>query len=179
MPEVPVLRKLSVSHSREIGRIIVRWAHLEWRLRLIAYALLGLDQKEGRLAVRATGRVVEFVTMLQDLENAKRFDLGVDWKGLRKVLKHLSEHRGRLAHGLWLRVGRTKSPSIQIVNDVWQPDPKKKPTRAKIDPVSAIVRANDLNFIAQQIDSMIDTLIEIEGRANFLREALLRKSHKL
>ena len=52
MATYPVRDKLPISHTTEIGRIITRWAFLEWLLRQIAYLLLDLNPKAGRLAVR-------------------------------------------------------------------------------------------------------------------------------
>ena len=54
---------LPASLMREIGRTMVLSVNIEFRLSRIAYALLGIDRKAGRIAVREP-RVVE------------RFDIG-------------------------------------------------------------------------------------------------------
>ena len=52
MSEFPVIYNLPADHEREIGRIMIRWAHLEWKFKHTCYLLLGVGPKEGRLTVR-------------------------------------------------------------------------------------------------------------------------------
>ena len=62
MPTYPVRRKLPVAYSTEIGRIITRWAWLEWELKRVAYTILEIGPKEGRLSVREP-RAHDYLTM--------------------------------------------------------------------------------------------------------------------
>lgn len=102
MPEYRIRRSLPVAHSREIGRIVTHWSFLEWRLKNVAYALLGIGPKEGRLAVRQP-RASDYVTMLQDLLDLKHVPVSVDLQKFRKLLNDLGDYRNSLVHGVWLK----------------------------------------------------------------------------
>ena len=74
MPTYPVRPNLPVAYSTEIGRIITRWARLEWELKRIAYTILQIGPKEGRLSVREP-RAHEHLTMIEDLMRVRGLDL--------------------------------------------------------------------------------------------------------
>ncbi len=162
MATYPVRDKLPISHTTEIGRIITRWAFLEWLLRQIAYLLLGLNPKAGRLAVRDP-RATDCVTMIEDLVHVNGLKIRVEWKLLRRGLDDLSKHRHRLAHGVWLKIPGQRSPCLQIVKDTWQPNPNKPSIKAKIDPISVPVTASDLHSVTRAIESAIRELQKLAG----------------
>lgn len=58
--------RLPTKYSTAIGRMITRFAALESALRNLIYALLELDPKMGRVAVR-NPRIEESFTMIRDL----------------------------------------------------------------------------------------------------------------
>lgn len=72
-----VLRQVPTSMSREIGRITVSWAHLENHLKAMSWALLGLDDALGRIAIRAP-RPRQQVEMIRDLAAYKDADHDAD-----------------------------------------------------------------------------------------------------
>lgn len=175
MAVYPVLERLPQRHRAELGHIIMRWAYLEWRLRQINYALLGIDPKEGRLAVREP-RATDYLTMIQDLAELKRLPLRVDWKKLRKHLGELANHRDRLAHGIWLKIPGHRVPCLQLTKGTWQPQGGGPTYKAKADPVSVPVNVGDLQSVATAINSIIDYLGQVEGAVRSLLQASTGKS---
>ena len=160
MAKVPVRKHLPVKHNTESGRIITRWSYLEWQLRQLAYVLLGVNPKEGRLAVREP-RVTDYLTMIQDLAELKRLQLRVDWKQLRRHLEELTNHRDRVAHGIWLKQPGFRVPCLQLTKGKWQPEPGKPAIRAKVNPVSVPITVGDLCSIVKSIDSVIQYIDQV------------------
>ena len=122
MAVYPARYRLPVSYSTEIGRIITRWAYLEAVLRTTAYLILRVGAKHGRVAVREP-RVVDYVTMLQDLMHLESLKTRVDLKTLKKSLEEIEALRHKLAHGIWLKHPSTKLPVLQIVKGSYPPSP--------------------------------------------------------
>ncbi|WP_193366915.1 hypothetical protein [Pelagibius marinus] len=160
MSNSPVRKDLPNKHSAEIGRIVTRWSYLEWQLRQIAYSLLRISPKEGRLSVREP-RVTDYLTMIEDLVQLKRLGVRVEWKKLRKHVDELADHRNRLAHGVWLKQQGYRVPCLQLTKGVWQPEPGKAPIKAKIDPVSVPITVDDLRSVVNAIDSVIEYIDKV------------------
>lgn len=151
-----VRKTLPTAHSTQIGRIITRWALLEWRLRNIAYRLLNIGPKEGRLAVRDP-RATDYVLMLEDLMNLKGLKIPFNFVEYRKLLEILGTHRDLLAHGIWIKHPDFKEPVIQMTKGKWSPDPTKPGEKAKrlIKPEGALIRLKDLREFPPLIDRAI------------------------
>jgi hypothetical protein len=64
--EGPADYRLPASMTREIGRIVVRWAYFEWYLQTIIWRLAGVDERVGRLAIKDP-RITERLALLRDL----------------------------------------------------------------------------------------------------------------
>ena len=109
----PIRFRLPTSYNTEIGRIIQHWALLEWRIRSIAYLLLDLDPKRGRVAVREV-RINMYVTMIEDLSKIRSIKLDIDTKQLKKNLEKLAYLRNAIAHGIWVKHPQTLKPVLQI-----------------------------------------------------------------
>jgi hypothetical protein len=160
MPMYPVRRKLPVAYSTAIGRIITRWAWLEWELRGVIYTLLNIGPKEGRLSVRAA-RASEYNTMIQDLMHVRRVSLSPHLKsGLKSAKDAISHHgdlRNALAHGIWIKRDETPLPVLQVVGgDLFRqlkyPEPLPK---SKIEPRALAFELPALKAISNDIELQI------------------------
>lgn len=103
MSVLPLVPRLPDGHLTLIGEAITAWALLEHELRLAVFLLLGLDNKRGRLAVRAP-RAKETVELIGDLMHQS----GVQSKATRldelaKIVDELENRRNTLAHNIWLQ----------------------------------------------------------------------------
>jgi len=129
MGKYPVIRKLPAAHCREIGKIITRWAFLEWRLKNTGYLLLNIGPKHGRVAVREL-RVCDHLTMIQDLMEINDVSVsGFDFAKFRKLLETVGNHRDRLAHGIWIKHPDHRSPILQLTKSSYLLPTKGKTKR--------------------------------------------------
>lgn len=170
MPTYQVLRRIPSAHSKEIGRIITRWAFLEWRLKNVAYALLNVTPKQGRVAVREP-RATNYVDMLRDLLHLAGIQVSVDLVDYQKLLEVLAGHRDRLAHGIWLKHPDFKDPVLQLVKGKWQPNPQKPKAKRVIDPEGALIQAEEL----RQFVPLIDQAAKVAGQLEIQVSVALRK----
>lgn len=153
-----VWERLPAEHSRQIGRIITRWAYLEWHLRQIVYQLLPVDPKAGRLVVREP-RVTDAVTMISDLAEMRGVHLQKDFKKLNTELQRLVTHRDRIAHGIWLKNRDNKIPILQVTKGSWQPDPNNPPIKRVIKPEGIPLSIKDLRVLVDQIEIAISKIM--------------------
>jgi hypothetical protein len=157
MPEYPVRYRLPISYSTEIGRIITRWAFLEYRLKETAYMLLDIDPKIGRIAVREP-RTYEYVDMIQDLMSLRSLTTTVDLKKLRKTIEDIQSFRDKLAHGIWAKHDATNLPVLQITKGSYTLTPGEQKTKARIDPFALVVQFKDLRAARRNIERTTITI---------------------
>lgn len=157
MSTFPTRYRLPVSYNTEIGRIITRWAFLEWRLRETAYLLVKVNPKIGRVAVREP-RVVDYITMIEDLTRLRSVDVAVDWKALKNVLGEIGSFRDKLAHGIWVKHNTTKTPVLQEISGKYPPHPGAKSVKARIEPRAVRVTLKNLKEIVHGIDAATATV---------------------
>jgi hypothetical protein len=163
MGDYPVLRKLPPGYCREIGRIVHKFAFCEMVLRTITYNLMRVGPKVGRVAVRQP-RVVDHITMLEDLESLYPTKLGVNWKKLKELLKEAESYRDRLSHGIWLDHPNVATPVLQDFSYAYVPRPPGA-RKARIDPIAVEIKPDDLRRISSTLDDIGDILVKIEGDA--------------
>lgn len=144
----PVRRRLPRNYSTEIGRVIARWALFESRLRALAYLLLDVSPERGRVAVRG-GRVADYLTMLEDLMVLRGVAVTVKTSALKRPLSEVEAFRDRLAHGVWLRHPRTRTPVLQVTKGDLPDSPAGKAVQA------SAVTLGDLRRYVRTIDAAI------------------------
>jgi hypothetical protein len=87
--------------SRDIGRLIVRFAYLEQYLQHVIYMLAGTSAGIGRLAIRDPS-LLDKVELLLDLIAAKGLrNPPVDFKELKKAIHDVQDMRNVCAHCTW------------------------------------------------------------------------------
>jgi hypothetical protein len=125
----PIVTDLPVNLLREIGRVMVCQAHLEWRLSIILYDLLDLDRTAGRLAVREP-RAPEYLDLIQDLMELRKVSApNTDFATLREALVATTNQRDQLAHGIWGRPRGSQRVYLRLTKGHWQPEVKGKVKR--------------------------------------------------
>ena len=168
MSKYPIRKSLPASHTRELGRVMHRWANLEWLLRETARQLLRTGPKETRLVIGtlSAGRCRD---LLQDLMAIRDIKVKTDLKQLKNTLDRLQIHRNHLAHGVWVSWPKDPRPVLQLLTEgPWQPDPgkpppKRKGRKRKIDPEGIPLAAKDLRALTEQIDKALDTCLQLDG----------------
>ncbi len=157
MPEYPIRYRLPVPYSTEIGRIITRWAFLEYRLKETTYMLIDVDPKVGRIAIREP-RTTDYIDMIRDLMALKSLTTTVDLKKLRKTLEEIQIFRDKLAHGIWAKHDSTKLPVLQVTKGSYALKPGDQKTKARIEPLALVVRLTDLKAARRNIERTTITI---------------------
>ena len=114
----PTRYRLPVAYSTEIGRIMTRWAFIEWQLEQITYRVVGVEQKMGRLAIKEP-RVDAHVAMIADVMKLQKITVSTDLTQLSKGLVELKNFRDAIAHGIWIKHPSTKLPVLQYTKGKW------------------------------------------------------------
>ena len=156
MPTYPVRHKLPTAYSTEIGKIISRWAYVEWRLKSIVYGLLKINPKIGRVVVRQASAVQAF-QMVQELLPLRNIPVAPkDLKAIKRKLERIEEFRNAIAHGIWLKHDKTDLPALQITRSLplFADLDRGSPTKAKVDPRGLPLEIKRLREVVNEIDDI-------------------------
>jgi hypothetical protein len=93
-----------MKYAATVGRIIVSWAQVEYRLRLVAKRLLGIGQKQARIAL-AEFRAVEMLTRIEELAELRNFRFNSNIPAMKDRFSRGESRRNLIAHSAWLRDG--------------------------------------------------------------------------
>jgi hypothetical protein len=92
---------LPPSICREIGRIIVHWAHFEHLVQEMVWQTMQVSQQVGRIAVREP-RASDRLEMLRDLVKLRNAEWNDElFKSILDRTKLVMARRHLLAHGIW------------------------------------------------------------------------------
>lgn len=155
----PVRRRLPTIYYTHIGRLTSRWAYLEWRLRRISYALMRTSPKHGRVAVREP-RVVDHLTMIEDLMYLEKMTSTVNFSSLRKSLGEVESWRDKCAHGIWVKHGNSNMPVLQDTRGSHPQNfaPNAQARKARINPKAQGVTLTNLRNWIHVIDVAVKAL---------------------
>src|SRR5437763_1267817 len=96
--ELPPTYRIPLNLARQIGHVIVSYAHLEWLLSRILFAALGIDAVEGRVALRDQSATERF-DIIKRLLPLKEMAVPEGSKELRAAIESCQDQRNELAHG--------------------------------------------------------------------------------
>jgi len=95
---------IPMKYAATVGRIIINWAQVEYRLRLVAKRLLGISQKQARIAL-AEFRAKEMLTRIEELAALRNFVFRVNVAAMKERFSRGEASRNLVAHSAWLRDG--------------------------------------------------------------------------
>ena len=151
--------KLSAPLSREIGRVIVRWAYFENRMQSLIYAVAFTGAKNrgalGRLAIRET-KAGQRVDLLGDVADVQGVELDrLLLKAIRKKAEALSSKRNLLAHGIWT-FAQDDGWVVRQTRGAWEEDhPERRGRKRSIEPESVPMNVEDVQRIVGELDVLI------------------------
>lgn len=165
-------------YLRPIAKIIMRWSVVELLLKRIACAVLSLDQKQGRIALREP-RGHEQISMIQQLMalaqiDEKQFNLA----SLKKPLEKLEQFRDRIAHGLWGRdrEGDRTTYFLRDLSGHWDRGPHQPKLSRRVSPAAEYLSPQDLMAKERQIhdaaEKLHEVLLTLEKRPTLPRKPL-------
>jgi hypothetical protein len=157
MQDFPEVRRLPNAYTSGIGRIVSRWAYLEWTMTEITHTLLRLNNlKLYRIAVRG-GRAAEYVTMWREMLRVHGLSVASDLKDLAKRLQKIENERNLIAHGLWIRNPLTGALNVWLIRGTWDAGPNQGISH-RIKPKAAPRSPADLTTTFRDIDALIVSL---------------------
>ena len=156
----PLRYRLPVAYSTEIGRIMTRWAFIEWQLEQITYRVVGVGQKIGRLTIREP-RVDAHITMISDVMKLRKITVSTDLKKLSDGLVQLKNIRDAIAHGIWVKHPFTKLPVLQITKGKWS-IPGMPSIKRVVKPQGVPVTIEQLREIVESLKGAAHTVSKLE-----------------
>lgn len=160
MDTYPVRARLPANYSTEIGRIIVRWALVEWHLKRLAYDTLQISPKSGRVAVQEP-RANNYIIMIEDLLSIRGIKTNIDWKLIRKELDDIESFRNRLAHGIWVKHGNTKEPVLQDTRGKHPNERDAQQRKARINPMAKRITLQNLRDYTKRTEAAVSALNQL------------------
>jgi hypothetical protein len=152
--------------TREIGRVITRWAFYEQHIQYIIYAVVFLDEMAprglARTAIRET-RPEEQLNLLERISEIHKVSYDkVLLKSMRKRSKPLIEKRNLYAHGVWSHVPR-HGWCVQQTRGTWEEDSADAPTgRKAIEPEVIATSVEQLKATVKELDELIDDAAKLK-----------------
>jgi hypothetical protein len=144
------------------------------RLSEVAYLLLGIGPKEGRLAVREP-RTTDRFDMIRDLLELKAIKVETDLVLLRDALESAARQRDQLGHGIWLRDRASGILYLRLTKGSWQP------VKGQAGKIKRLVRPEGVEYTAsdcRELRAIIIEAIEMVRALEYEIEGALRASPK-
>ncbi len=147
---LPIEIQLPDPFVAEIGKIITHWAYVEWHLRQVAYRVLEISPKVGRIAVREQ-REPEFLDTIVELMKLNK--LSIPTEAIKKLRTGLVEYgwwRNVVAHCLWVKNPKTNTLMAQLTTGQWD--------KSKLDPGQKLSR----KILPEGLPVELKTLKEVD-----------------
>lgn len=156
----PAVYKLPAHLTREIGRLIVHWAHFEFLLQSTVWILLGIDEKKGRVAVPDLRSIEERFEMIVDLVflNNIRLNKTVLDKMKASAIA-MSSKRNLLAHGVWIK--DDEGWKVQQTRGKYPHNVTAHSRKRRIAPEVIRVETKGLQSVIQNIERLIQAMQQL------------------
>lgn len=177
MATYPVIYRLPTQYSTAIGRHVTRFAALESALRNLIYALLELNPKMGRVAVR-NPRIQESFTIIQDLMGLRSFTTTLDVKLLARECKKLEQFRDKIAHGVWVKHSKSDLPVLQVTAGTHPEKPGGKSIKGRIRPAALRVTLEDFSSYTRGVDFAFKAVTQLSRELGKQHDTLHKKSRE-
>jgi hypothetical protein len=156
----PLRYRLPVAYSTEIGRIMTRWAFIEWQLEQITYRVVGVGPKIGRLTIRDP-RVDAHITMIADVMKLRKISVRTDLAKLSSGLVQIKNFRDAVAHGIWITHPISKLPLLQYTKGKWSIAAMPN-TKRVVEPEGVPVTIEKLRAFVLSIEGAARTISKLE-----------------
>ena len=167
---------LPEKYSALVGSIVTRWSIQERLLADLTYALLNIDLKRGRIAVRSP-RANEHIVMIKQLMSLDGIQCdSIDLDKLAEQLRALESIRDLVAHGLWFVEPKTKLPAVRNTAGHWKPDPKGPKVSRRIKPEAVVFDTSSFGNILDAIEKTIRETMAAHVEITKKLQASRRKS---
>lgn len=169
---LPVAKTLPQGKAASIGRTLMRYAYLEWRLAYIVYRLLGISIKQGRVAVKLP-QSRACINIIEDLLAFLGVITNFNFRQLGKKLEAAERARNVLAHSVYQVDGKTIL--VQVVRGSWELDQEFEPVKRVLQPESKVL---DVAFLSMQRRLVEHAIMATEELAEFVEKTLAELNDK-
>ncbi|MDP3224355.1 MAG: hypothetical protein Q8M96_14585, partial [Rubrivivax sp.] len=159
-----LLQELPPSILKWVGRVAFKLSILEFQIAQVVYALVGVDRRIGRLAVRSP-RASEMIEMIHELAHVKSLKCEALATSVKPRLEHVQMERDLLIHGLWVKDPRGL-PAVISVNGPAPVQGAYKGRKRRIEPVSVTFSEAACKATLDEIEALT---LEVDG---YLRRVL-------
>lgn len=155
---------LPVAFNREIGRIIVRWANLEYYVQTMVWEILGISRAEGRIAIREP-RVADRLDMVNQIIQVQQATWDADlYKSVAKRMRDLASERDLVAHAIWGR--HDNQWYVQVTRGAYPNDLSHLVTGSRrVMPEMVLMTVEKLKTTSADIEKLIFDLKRLRGTA--------------
>jgi len=157
------LKRLPASMTRGMGRLLVADSYLDLALIQIIYDLIGVGQKEGRLAVREP-RTVERLQLILDLAHVHGIKIAMDLKTLREALVKSTSNRDLVSHGTWFREPDGGNLLVRRLRGSWPKDETGFATSRRIMPQGEFIDEDELAIMLGLTEAAIEAVEELHAQ---------------
>jgi hypothetical protein len=150
--------RLPAPISREIGRIVVHWAHFEDLVQYLNRQMVGLSDSQARIALREP-RVTDRLEMLHELIKLKPSGQWDDelYRSILSRARLLTAKRDMLSHGVWGK--RPDGWYVQMTRGSWPKNLRELVQGSrKINPQMVPVTVDTLRETTEAIATLIDDM---------------------
>lgn len=163
MVEAVIIYRLPPRMSNIVGRIIVRYAALEYKLNAAIAVMLQLQRVEWRLVLKEP-RVHERLETIQDLLALRDITIATNFEEFSDLLETVNRERDQIAHGIWLQHPVTKKIYLRLTKGMWKRTaPYQNKIKRPIAPQSILFGVEECRAVLARIDGAIK-LIQVLGR---------------
>ncbi len=173
----PVWYKLPTAYNSAIGRMVSRFAVLETALRMLIYALLDVNPKLGRVAVRSP-RVRDSFTMIEDLMALRDFKTTLNIKLMATKAAELEEFRDKIAHGVWVKHPGSGKPILQVTTGKYPHRKGGKSMKARINPIAASIPLDVFRTYTNAVGPLLKAVKQLGRELQPQHDALLKRSRE-
>jgi hypothetical protein len=99
----PICTDIPANLSKRVGEIIIKWAAYECIIQSVVWALAGVDERIGRLAIREP-RILDRIKMMEDLASllGLEFDSAI-LKQMKATSNAIESRRDLFGHAPWVK----------------------------------------------------------------------------
>lgn len=169
MSTSPVVKGLPSAIAASVGRIVSRWAYQEWLLYSLSYDALGINPKQGRVAVRQPP-IGQLMPMIEDLLLLR--GVTANLKQLAKDIQSVKERRDELVHAVWVRP--PEGLAIQDTRGTWKKFHKRQSYRItkKMQPGFKLITPDYLKTLRADLEETIHQTEHLRAGLNAVLTSL-------
>lgn len=151
--------KIPAVMAREVGRVMVRWAHFELFIQEMIWVMLGVSPAAGRIAVREP-RVTDRLQMLNELRQLRKATWDDElYKSVLARAGLLVAKRDLLAHGMWGYLKTEHEWHVQLARGSWPKNVRDLVEGSKrVTPEGVPMNTEKLREAVREIDKLIADL---------------------